>query len=218
MSVPIDLHKLILQFLPHWVSLVLDLIQSIQTYVRKGTPEGLFEILEYETRLELLDVQGRSAKLFKHERVKFLQDYAIAFQDYAWGEGNVLADYKCSPGFEADRYLEGGRWNILISLRETKHRGDVQDFYIERILTNTFTKKEEWWQMEMQHRTRFTKLSVVFPKKRHCRGAVVVERTRDRTISLESRNFTVLPDGRQMLQWENIEPTRFETYTLKWTW
>jgi hypothetical protein len=52
----------------------------------------------------------------------------IAFEDYAWGDGDVLAEYKCSPGFEADRYLEGDRWNILISLRETKHRGDVQDF------------------------------------------------------------------------------------------
>lgn len=194
------------------------MIQSIQTYVRRNTPEGLFEILEYETTLELLDIGGHNAKLTKRERVKFLQDYAIAFQDYAWGDGDVLADYKCTPGFVADRYLEGNRWNILISLRGTKYRGEQQDFYIERTLTNTFTKEEEWWQIEMQHRTRFTKLSLLFPKKRHCTRAVVVERTRDRTTPLEAHNFTVLPDGRQLLHWENIEPKRFETYTVQWVW
>lgn len=203
---------------PVWISVLLEIIQSIQTYVRRSAPEGLVEVLEYETTLELLDVQGRTARLTKHERVKFLQDYAIAFQDYAWGEGNVLAEYRCTPGFEADRYLEGNRWNILISLRETKYRGDVQDFRIERKLINTFTKEEEWWQIEMQHRTRCAKLSLIFPQKRHCTRAVVVERTRDRTTPLGEQNLTLLPDGRQLLHWENIEPRRFETYTLKWRW
>lgn len=206
------------RFSPQWISMALDVIESIQRYVRQKSPEGLYEILEYESKLELVEAKGCIARLTKHQRVKFLQDYVIAFQDYAWGEGNVLAEYKCSPGFEADRYLEGDRWNILISLRETKHRGDVEDFYIERKLTNTFTREEEWWQIEMQHRTRSAKLAVVFPKKRHCRQAVVIEGTRDRTVHLGPRNLTILPDGKQQLSWETIEPRRFETYTLKWRW
>lgn len=213
-----DVQKILRQVSPQGISLALDLIESIQTYVRQNSPEGLYEILKYETKLELLDVQGHTAQLSKYQRIKFLQDHVIAFEDYAWGEGNVLADYKCSPGFEADRYLEGGRWNILISLRETKQRGDVQDFYIERKLVNTFTKKDEWWQIEMQHRARMAKLSIVFPKKRHCTHAVVMERTRNRTIPLNAQNFTLLEDGRQLLTWENIEPRPFETYTIKWTW
>ncbi len=210
--------RLALQSLPQWISLLLDLIESIQDYLRHRTPEGLYEVLQYETKLELLDTQGRTAHLSKYQRIKFLQDNVIAFEDFAWGQGNVLAEYKCSPGFEADRYLDGDRWNILISLRETKHRGDIQDFYIERKLANTFTGKQEWWQIEMQHRTRSTKFAVVFPKKRHCKHAFIVERTRERTVPLPSQNFTVLGDGRQIVTWENIEPRRFETYTFKWVW
>lgn len=212
------IQKILHHYSPTWVSLALDLVEGIQSYIQNNSPEGLYEILEYDCKLELLDTQGRAASLTKHQRVKFLQDNVIAFQDYAWGEGNVLAEYKCSPGFEADRYLEGDRWNILISLRETKHRGEVQDFYMERKLANTFTQNEEWWQIEMQHRTRSAKISVVFPKGRPCSHATVIERNRNRTIHLEARNFTLLGDGRQLLSWETIEPRRFETYTIKWSW
>lgn len=218
MNLTAEFKTLIRRISPQWISLVLDVIESIHSYVKQNLPEGLYEILEYETRLEMLDRQGRTARLTKHQRVKFLQDHVIAFQDYAWGEGNVLADYHCSPGFEADRYLEGDRWNILISLRESKRRGDVEDFYIERKLTNTFTQKEEWWQIEMQHRTRTARLAVVFPKTRHCSHGVLIERNRNRTTRLDARHFTVLSDGKQLLTWETVEPRRFETYMLKWTW
>lgn len=218
MSLMEDAQKILRRVSPEWISILLDLIESIQIYVRQKTPEGLYEILEYDSTLELLDVYGRSARLTKRQRVKFLQDYVMAFQDYAWGEGNVLAEYKCAPGFEADRYLEGDRWNILISLRETKRRGDVEDFYIERTLKNTFTKKEEWWQIEMQHRTRSAKLSILFPKKRYCEEAVVIERTRNRSMRVNADRITHLPDGRQLLTWETMEPRPFETYTIQWTW
>ena len=42
------------------------------------------------------------------------------------GDGDIFVDYKCSPGVLVDR------WNVLISLRETKNAGDVTNFYIER--------------------------------------------------------------------------------------
>ena len=43
----------------------------------------------------------------------------------------MFGEYKCLPGVEVDRYQEGDRWNILISLRETKSSGDIEDFYID---------------------------------------------------------------------------------------
>lgn len=218
MSLLGDAQTILQQFSPEWISFAVDLLESIQAYVKHTSPEGLLEILEYESTLELRDTRGRRAHLKKRERIKFLQDNVIAFQDYAWGSGDVLADYKCTPGFKVDHYLEGGRWNILISLRETKNRGNVQDFYIERTLKNTFVEDEVCWQIEMQHQTRLVKLQVIFPEKRHCRKAAVIERTRERTTHLESKNFVLLPDGRQLLSWENMEPRRFETYTIQWTW
>lgn len=83
-------------------------------------------MLAYEPTLELLDPQGQTAVFKKRQRVKFLQDYVIAFEDYAWGQGQVLADYRCAPGQVVDRWQEGDRSTVLISLRETKHAGEVR--------------------------------------------------------------------------------------------
>jgi hypothetical protein len=101
-----------------------------------------------------LDRKGERARFHKRQRVKFLQDNILAFQDYAWGEGDIFATYRCSPGMVVDRYQEGDRWNILISLRATKGRGDIEEFTIEREVTGGFTQAEEWRQVEIRHRTR----------------------------------------------------------------
>jgi hypothetical protein len=79
-------------------------------------------------------------------------------------------------------------------------------------------KKEEWWQIKMYHETMWLKMSIVFPKHRHCRRAVLVEKTKNHTLLLGSECFTEFPDGRQLLTWETKKPTRFETYTIKWQW
>ena len=103
--------------------------------------DGIYEILEYESTLELLDSKGQTAIFSKRLRVKFLQDHVIAFQDHAWGDGDNLGHYTCSPGVIVDRYRDGDRWNILISLRETKNTGDVQEFYIRRAIKRGFMKR-----------------------------------------------------------------------------
>jgi hypothetical protein len=73
------------------------------------THEGMYEVLEYASRLELQDTKGKRAVFYKRQRVRFLQDNIIAFQDKAWGDGEIFADYKCSPGVAVDRYREGHR-------------------------------------------------------------------------------------------------------------
>ena len=186
--------------------------------VEHESHEGLYEVLEFDAVLELLDPEGKTAIFKKRQRIKFLQDYVLAFQDYAWGEGDIFVDYKCSPGVVVDRYQEGDRWNVLISLRATKNSGDVEDFFIERRVTGGFTKNEEWWQSEMQNQIRWLKLSVIFPPERHCKHAVLVERHRNSTTPLDSTCLTDLPDGRQILTWETHKPKRFESYMLKWQW
>src|SRR5215212_5915172 len=90
---------------------------------------GSYEVLDYETKLELLDPEGKLVRYTKHQKVKFLQDNVIAFQDQAWGDGEIFADYQCSPGYPVDRYRDGNKYHILISLRETKNRGDIETFH-----------------------------------------------------------------------------------------
>ena len=125
--------------------------------------EGMYEILDYDSVLELQDPQGKVAVFKRRQKVKFLQDNIIAYQDYAWGDGNILADYKCSPGVPLDQYQDGFRYNILISLRETKNRGDVVDFNIERTVPGGFTRPNEWRQVMVEHRTRKWPLDLTSP-------------------------------------------------------
>jgi len=56
------------------------------------------EVLEYESTLELKDRGGKRAIFKKREKVRYLQDNVIAYQDQAWGNGEILIDYRCSPG------------------------------------------------------------------------------------------------------------------------
>lgn len=201
-----------------WVTLVFDLYQTLRRLMQRYNHEGLYEILEYDTLLELLDSRGKKAIFKKRQRIKFLQDYISTFQDYAWGDGEIFADYQCSPGVVVDRYKEGDRWNILISLRETKNSGDIEEFYIERTALNGFTQPSELLQTEIRHRTKRLKVSVIFPKIRRCQRATLLQRSRNKSRVLGPEDLTTLPDGRQRLTWEASKIKRFEVYTLKWQW
>ncbi len=215
--------RLLLQKLPifpalNWLTFLFDLYRALRLWFNHQRREGMYEILDYDSTLELLDPEGKTAILKKKQRVKFLQDNVIAFQDYAWGDGETLVDFKCSPGEAVDQYQEGDRWNILISLRETKNSGDIEDFYIERKLKNTFTKNKEWRQVEIRHKTRRLKIEIVFPKERRCKRAILVERSRNRSTILGQEHFTERPGERQVLTWETTKIPRFEIYTIRWKW
>lgn|GEM_PF-674253 len=201
-----------------WLGLLPDLYRALRLWVKRYRREGMYQILDYDSTLELLDPKGKIALFKRRQRVKFLQDHIIAFQDYAWGDGDIFADYKCSPGVEVDRYREGNQWNILISLRETKSAGEVMDFYTERTIKEGFTRDEDWWQVEIRHETRQFRLAIIFPARRHCRRAVLFHRNRQKTTSLGPEHFTTLPDGRQVLTWETNKLKRFESYLIKWLW
>lgn len=202
----------------NWIPLVFQLYEDVRTWLRRSFDSGLYEILEYESVLDLLDPKGERAVFKKRLRVKFLQDNVIAFQDYAWGDGQALLNYRCSPGVIVDRYREGTRWNVLISLRESKATGDIEEFHIERRLRSSFAAKEAWWETSLQHRARHVKICIMFPNARPCQKALLFERNRNRTTALGPDHLESLPDGRQILIWENSKIKRFETYTLKWHW
>jgi hypothetical protein len=211
-------HRLLSYLSPDWIPILLDLYRNLRQFLMRDRHEGMYEILDYDTTLELVGPQGETAIFKRRQRVKFLQDNIIAFQDHAWGDGEIFSDYKCSPGVEVDRYQEGDRWNVLISLRETKSAGDVEDFYVERTVRGGFTRAEEWRQIEIRHRTRHLKLAIIFPKERRCRRAVLLQRSRNQSVVLGGEHFADLPDGRQILTWETTKIRRLEIYTIRWTW
>ena len=197
---------------------LLRLLKIIHRQLSREWHEGMYEILEYDSVLELKDKQGKTALLKRRQKVRFLQDNIIAYEDQAWGEGDIFADYQCSPGVAVDRYRDGFKWKVLISLRETKQRGDVTVFHFTRTMTGGFATSTEWFQTEISHRARHLRLGIIFPRDRPCQEALLVERNRNRTTDLGPPCFNRLPDGRQKLSWETRRPGLNELYTIKWRW
>jgi len=179
---------------------------------------GLYEILDYNLTLDIADSKGRLAIFRRRQKVRFLQDHVIAYQDEAWGDGDVLADYECSPGVAVDNFQVGARRMILISLRQTKNRGDVLDFDIKRTVKNGFANNEEWLEVETRYPTRRLRISVIFPSGRHCKAARLIERRAERTTPLSARCFSLSRNGRQTVTWECKRPAHLESYTLCWSW
>ena len=202
---------------PTGSSVFLDLFQAVARWM-KPKYDGLYTILAYESTLELLDGQGQRALARKHQQVRFLQNDITAFEDIVYGDGDIFAGYTIAPGEAVDCYRDGDRWHVLVSLRQTKNRGDVDDFYVERMVQDGFLREEEWWQIELRHPVQRLSLTVLFPRARHCRTASMNRRSRHQTSELGAEYWTVLPDGRQQLRWEAKEIEPLEIFTLRWTW
>ena len=181
-------------------------------------PEGIYEVLEHHTTVVLEDVRGAVAWVRREQRVRFLQDHVVALTDYAWGDGEILLGYRCEPGMAVDRYDDGHKKTILISLRETKGRGDVLDFLIQRQVRGGFTRAHEWWETEIYHRTQHLSVAIVFPRGRPCARATVTERVRNRTVALDAGHRRFLGDGRQELRWEIWRPRLNDRYIIAWDW
>lgn len=201
---------------------VLEMLSALwrlgRKIIKSRAHEGMYEVLDLQSRLELQDAKGEKAILYKRQRVRFLQDNIIAFQDKAWGDGEIFADYKCSPGVAADRYREGHRYRVLISLRHTMNRGDSEEFHIERTIKNGFRKDLEDFQTEIDHPTKKMSVSVVFPRKRPPSKVWMIEQNATRTTELGPEHHQSMPDGRQQITWSITKPRLFEAYILRWSW
>lgn len=201
-----------------WISFVAKLWNFARKFLTARAHEGMYEALEYETTLELLDPKGRKAVFHKREKVRFLQDNIIAYQDKAWGDGQIFADYECSPGVAVDRYQQGQAYQVLISLRGVRHRGDVDEFHINRTIKKGFLIKLGFWQADIDHPMQKVDLHFVFPRSRPPESVKLIERQANRTTILGPEHILKLPDGRTQVSWSTNKPRLFESYTIQWIW
>lgn len=191
---------------------------AVQHWQQFTPPQGVYEVLEHAVKLELLDKQGEKAHYRKRQHVRFLQDNVMAFYDTVWGDGEIFVDYQCSPGVAVDRFREGHRYKVLISLREMKQRGDQETFYISRTIYDGFVADEESLQTDIDHQTRSVKVSLVFPSSRIPRKVLLTETRRKQTSALGDDHLHELPDGRYEVSWNKTNPRLHESYILKWIW
>ncbi|MCK6581206.1 MAG: hypothetical protein L6Q98_24205 [Anaerolineae bacterium] len=212
---PSTLLTVVLQNHALLIDLLFDLLQRIPAIAKLP---GIYEVLAYEAELELLDTKGKHAVYRKRQEVRFIQDNIIAYQDTAWGDGDIFASYRCSPGAEVDRYREGSRYHVLISLRETKNRNDNEVIHVERGIRNGFVNATEEFQVDIDHRTRLLCLRLVLPGERVVRQVTLIEQHGNRTVRLSTDHRQMLPDGRCLYRWTTTAPRMYETYILRWEW
>lgn len=201
-----------------WLEITAELWQLGKKLWRGLADEGMYEVLEHEVVLELKDSKGKRAIVRKRQKVRYRQNNIIAYQDQAWGDGRILVNYHCTPGFEADRYESGHKTQILISLREMKEKGEEDEFNIEWEHLNGFLKPVEEWGSEVSHRTKSLKLQLIFPKQRPPQQLFIVEHLRRRTTPLSQENIRRLPKGKWVASWEIEKPRLHEQYGFKWNW
>jgi hypothetical protein len=184
--------------------------------IQRRFAAGMYEVLEYESTLELRDRGGTRATFRKREKVRYLQDHIIAYQDQAWGDGEILLNYRCTPGKSVDRYRLGHKTYVLISRREVKNRGDIDQFNIEWEMHNGFLRRTEQWETHVKHPMKHLKVSVIFPKSAPPQRTTMIENNRQRCHPLQSAQR--LPGSRWQITWEASKPRLHETYILQWEW
>ena len=113
--------------------------------------------------------------------MRYLQDNVIAYQDQAWGDGEILLNYRCTPGKPVDRYRSGHKTHILVSRRQVKNKGDVDEFNIEWDIRGGFLRSTEQWETHVQHKTAYLKINVIFPKARPPQRVTLFESNRQRS-------------------------------------
>lgn len=201
-----------------WFEILGEIWNQGSKLFRGQANEGMYEVLEYESTLELVDEEGRKARFKKREKVKYLQDNIIAYQDQAWGDGKILIGYKCKPGKPVDHYTPGNKTFILISLQEVKQKGDIDEFNFQWGMKNCFTRPKEQWETEIRHKTKNLRINILFPKDRKPKKFSVEEGIRQRTQNVDKKTITKLPNGRWLVSWVNSKPKLYERYILKWEW
>lgn len=195
-----------------------SLMSQVLNYWNASRFRGTYKVADHQIVLDLTTASGGIAIYTKRQRVTFLQDNVFAIQDQAWGDGNIFADYICSPGVAVDRYKEGYRWKILISLRRTYNRGETEQFSIERTVTEGFTTPIGNFQTQVDHPTQDLTMSVIFPESRHPTSVTIIEQNAKRTYLLGKEDMIPLSGGRMQYQRHVHKPHLYESYILRWEW
>lgn len=201
-----------------WVKIT-SVVEGVgRKYLGRIFPQGTYELLDYTSTLTLHDKQGKRATFAKRLTVRYLQNEIIAHQDYAWGDGKILLNYRTNRGKPVDQYKSGYKTYILISLREVMNRGDSADLRISWDIKDGFLKNDGFWATEVSHRMRKMTVNVIFPKSRPPTRLLLEKnkRRQSRVLGIDAQKR--LADGRVQATWQTNYPRLHQMYILRWDW
>ncbi len=201
-----------------WLNILAEIYRVGRKLWQGMADEGMYEVLEYESTVELHDTAGKVATYRKRQRIRYLQNHIIAFQDQIWSDGVSPIDYQCSPGVVVDRYRPAQTTILLISLCGVRMKGDVNVFESRCRIHNGFVRDDELWQTSINHRMHVATIHIVFPQERPPQKVWGTEELTKRRHSLASSTKRQLPDGRWRITWQIRKPRLNERYNLHWRW
>ena len=79
-------------------------------------------------------------------------------------------------------------------------------------------KKYGYWETFINRSTNNLEVKIIYPKNRPPIRVWRIERNNKKTIELDEKNLTRLPDKRWQIVWEKKNPRLYENYTIKWEW
>jgi tetratricopeptide (TPR) repeat protein len=201
--------------------LVLAALLAFDRLLKDSHSRG-YEILEQDHEWDLTRPDGSLAIHRKRLRLRYLNQ-TISIVDFAWGDGNLFAEYSCEPGRIVDRFLADHQLWVLISLGGVRRRGQEEEFTFRRAITDGFLTQTEWIEANSLEGGRAS-LKLVFPKHRPPESVSVVRR-RDSLLPWRRERFEQLPASaleevaeRRVL---NVRTGSFSGETalqVKWTW
>lgn len=195
-----------------------NLVKEVVNLWREHRHVHNYKVLSHSSTLELNDEKGKNAVHIKRQEVVYLSNPVFAIQDQVWGDGDIFADYQCTPGTAVDHYQDGYRWKVLISLRENRSRGDKEELIIQRTIKNGFVAEHNTFGVIIDHPTRQLSLAVKFPKERQPRNIYLIEQNSKRAKRVASSDSQYLPHGQVQYACHIARPRLFEHYTMKWVW
>ena len=200
------------------IPILSDLYSWGKSRIQRMRKPGMYEVLDYESTLEILDPRGMVAKFNKTEKVRFLQDNVIAIQDRLWGVKNNIYAYKCAPGLPVDFYQSGHKTSVVISLRKIYSSKDEIDLNMQWYLKGEPIGKEGSWGTHINRYTHKLSMNIRFPAERPPIRVWINEGNKKRITELGKESITQLPDKQWQISWEKNNPRLYETYTMKWEW
>ncbi len=199
-----------------FLSVVVVLGYGLYTRDRFG---GSYEVLDEEITWDLVRIDGSEVVQEKSLDVCFLQSNVLVWVDYAWGDGEIMAEYTCSPGRLVEKKRVADRTWLIILLERVRNRGDRATLETRRTVRGGFERANEWASFQIVEKTRHLKLSIVFPKDRPCQRAYRSSQAgqrQDKEIDVSDPQYN--SDGRQVLVVDEKHPKVGQLVTISWDW
>lgn len=180
-------------------------------------PEGLiptpYAVLRFDATLILHDPLGLRATFLRTQTVRFQQEGVGAILDHYWGDGIPLTDYQTDAGTLLETLRDGGRRHLVLALGRRMRRGKTLTFRVRRSAMAAFPAGEEWVETVVDHPVRRLRRTVVFPRARPCRLAVLEAGGVRRRLPVWTAS-----DGQTIVSAVIPNPIAHAVSTVRWAW